>query len=49
MLIAEDHTGWDAVTKLPAQGDLGFNATWDNGFYHNLIADSNMAAGRRDC
>ena len=20
MLIAEDHTGWDAVTKLPAQG-----------------------------
>ena len=26
MLIAEDHTGWDAVTKLPAQGGLGFNA-----------------------
>ena len=23
MLIAEDHTGWDAVTKPPAQGGLG--------------------------
>ena len=26
MLIAEDHTGWDAVTKPPAQGGLGFDA-----------------------
>jgi len=28
-LIAEDHTGWDAVTKSPAQGGLGFNAKWE--------------------
>ncbi len=26
MLVAEDHTGWDAVTKPPAQQGLGFDA-----------------------
>jgi 1,4-alpha-glucan branching enzyme len=46
MLIAEDHTGWDAVTKLPAQGGLGFNARWAVEFYHNLIGDSDMAGGK---
>jgi 1,4-alpha-glucan branching enzyme len=46
MLIAEDHTGWDAVTKVPAQGGLGFDATWDAAFYHSLIGDSDMAGGR---
>jgi 1,4-alpha-glucan branching enzyme len=46
MLIAEDHTGWDAVTKAPAQGGLGFNATWEVAFYHNLIGDSDMAGDR---
>jgi 1,4-alpha-glucan branching enzyme len=46
MLIAEDHTGWDAVTKLPAQGGLGFDATWEVAFYHNLIGDADMAGGR---
>ena len=42
MLIAEDHTGWDAVTKPPAQGGLGFDATWEVKFYHHLIGDSKM-------
>jgi 1,4-alpha-glucan branching enzyme len=46
MLIAEDHTGWDAVTKPPAQGGLGFDATWDLAFYHSLIGDSDMAGDR---
>ena len=46
MLIAEDHSGWDAVTKLPAQGGLGFDATWAAAFYHHLIGDSDMAGGR---
>jgi 1,4-alpha-glucan branching enzyme len=46
MLIAEDHTGWDAVTKPPAQGGLGFDATWEVAFYHNLIGDSDMAGDR---
>jgi 1,4-alpha-glucan branching enzyme len=46
MLIAEDHTGWDAVTKPPAQGGLGFDATWEVGFYHHMIGDSDMAGDR---
>ena len=49
MLIAEDHTGWDAVTKPPAQGGLGFDATWDVAFYHSLVGDSEMAGDRALC
>jgi 1,4-alpha-glucan branching enzyme len=45
MLIAEDHTGWDAVTRLPIVGGLGFDATWYADFYHHLIGDSKMASG----
>jgi len=46
MLVAEDHTGWEAVTKTPAEGGLGFDATWEVAFYHHLIGDSDMAGGR---
>ena len=46
MLIAEDHTGWDAVVKPPAQGGLGFEATWEVAFYHSLIGDAKMAGDR---
>jgi 1,4-alpha-glucan branching enzyme len=46
MLVAEDHTEWDAVTKPPDQGGLGFDARWETAFYHNLIGDSDMAGGR---
>jgi 1,4-alpha-glucan branching enzyme len=42
-LMAEDHTDWDAVTKMPDAGGLGFGATWQAAFYHNLIGDSEMA------
>ncbi len=45
LLIAEDHTGWDAVTKLPAQGGLGFDAKWEAEFYHRLIGDSKDHSG----
>jgi 1,4-alpha-glucan branching enzyme len=45
MLIAEDHTGWDAVTKMPNVGGLGFDSTWYAEFYHHLIGDSDMADG----
>jgi 1,4-alpha-glucan branching enzyme len=48
MLVAEDHTGWDAVTKPPAQGGLGFDATWELAFYHHLVGDSEMG-GERAC
>ncbi len=46
MLIAEDHTGWDSVTKLAAKGGLGFEARWAAEFYHNLIGDSPAADGK---
>ena len=42
-VIAEDHTGWDAVTRLPNAGGLGFDVTWHAEFYHGLIGDSDMA------
>jgi 1,4-alpha-glucan branching enzyme len=45
MLIAEDHTGWEAVTRMPDLGGLGFDATWFAEFYHQLIGDSDMAGG----
>lgn len=44
-LVAEDHTGWDAVTRLPDAGGLGFEATWFAAFYHNLIGDADSAGG----
>ncbi len=45
LLIAEDHSEWPEVTKLPAQGGLGFDATWEAEFYHHLIGDSDFAGG----
>ncbi len=46
MLIAEDHSGWGAVTELPEAGGLGFGAAWFASFYHNLIGDSGSADGK---
>ncbi|MGE5765126.1 MAG: alpha-amylase family glycosyl hydrolase [Mycobacterium leprae] len=45
LLIAEDHSGWDAVTQMPTVGGLGFDSTWFAEFYHHLIGDSEMAGG----
>jgi 1,4-alpha-glucan branching enzyme len=45
LLIAEDHSGWSAVTQRPAVGGLGFDSTWFAEFYHHLIGDSDMAGG----
>ena len=45
LLIAEDHTGWDKVTQLPEAGGLGFDATWQAAFYHDLVGDSDASAG----
>lgn len=41
MLIAEDHSGWDAVTEPAVDGGLGFDAAWYVDFYHHLIGDKN--------
>lgn len=39
-LIAEDHSGWSAVTEPTDQSGLGFDATWYADFYHHLIGDA---------
>ena len=38
-LIAEDHTGWGAMTQPLNQGGIGFDAVWYVDFYHHLIGD----------
>ena len=40
VLIAEDHSGWLAVTQPTESGGLGFDATWYADFYHHLIGDA---------
>ena len=40
-LIAEDHTGWAAMTQPLSQGGIGFDAVWYADFYHHLIGDGN--------
>jgi 1,4-alpha-glucan branching enzyme len=40
-LIAEDYTGWSAMTQPVNHGGIGFDAVWYMDFYHNLIGDGN--------
>ncbi len=40
-LIAEDHTGWGAMTQPLEEGGIGFDAVWYADFYHHLIGDGN--------
>jgi 1,4-alpha-glucan branching enzyme len=40
-LIAEDHTGWSAMTQSLDQGGIGFDSVWYADFYHHLIGDGN--------
>jgi 1,4-alpha-glucan branching enzyme len=40
VLIAEDHSDWEAVTQSPDVGGLGFDAAWYANFYHHLIGDT---------
>jgi 1,4-alpha-glucan branching enzyme len=40
MLMAEDHSTWDAVTTPVEQGGIGFDLAWYSNFYHHLIGDS---------
>jgi len=44
MLIAEDHSGWSAVTEPPDKGGLGFDAYWYADFYHHLIGDTDKGS-----
>jgi 1,4-alpha-glucan branching enzyme len=38
-LIAEDHTGWSAMTQSLDRGGIGFDSVWYADFYHHLIGD----------
>ncbi len=40
-LIAEDHSGWSAMTQGLDQGGMGFDAVWYSDFYHHLVGDGN--------
>ena len=42
-LIAEDHTGWSAMTESPDDSGMGFDAVWYADFYHHLIGDGNYS------
>jgi 1,4-alpha-glucan branching enzyme len=44
-LIAEDYTGWTAMTQPVNQGGIGFDAVWYMDFYHHLIGDGNYGDG----
>ncbi|WP_349262470.1 alpha-amylase family glycosyl hydrolase [Geminicoccus sp.] len=39
LLMAEDHSTWEDVTKPSDDGGLGFDATWYADFYHHLVGD----------
>lgn len=43
ILMAEDHSGWNAVTKPTDEGGLGFDAVWYSDFYHHLAGDTGHA------
>jgi 1,4-alpha-glucan branching enzyme len=44
MLMAEDHSTWDAVTEPVDSGGLGFDARWFADFYHHLIGDTDKGS-----
>jgi 1,4-alpha-glucan branching enzyme len=44
ILMAEDHSNWQAVTESPDVGGLGFDATWYADFYHHLIGDTDKGS-----
>jgi 1,4-alpha-glucan branching enzyme len=46
ILIAEDHSGWPAVTQSSDAGGLGFDAAWFAEYYHQLIGDATNDSSR---
>ena len=39
LVIAEDHSGWPALTQPANEGGLGFDAVWYSDFCHHLVGD----------
>jgi 1,4-alpha-glucan branching enzyme len=46
VLIAEDHSGWRAVTQSADAGGLGFDAAWFAEHYHQLVGDATNDSSR---
>ena len=46
ILVAEDHSGWPAVTQSSDAGGLGFDAAWFAEYYHQLIGDATNDSSR---
>jgi 1,4-alpha-glucan branching enzyme len=46
VLIAEDHTGWGAMTRPQETGGIGFDAVWWADWYHHLIGDATNDASK---
>jgi 1,4-alpha-glucan branching enzyme len=40
VLLAEDHSGWNAMTSPQSIGGIGFNSIWWAEWYHQLIGDA---------
>ena len=40
VLIAEDHSGWKAMTHSQMTGGIGFDSVWWSEWYHQLIGDA---------
>lgn len=46
VLMAEDHSSWDEVTRAVEAGGMGFDARWHAEFYHQLVGDTDRG---QDC
>jgi len=44
ILMAEDHSEWDEVTKPVELDGMGFDARWYSDFYHHLSGDTNSGS-----
>lgn len=42
MLMAEDHSGWEMVTRPREEGGMGFEGVWYADFYHHLVGDARL-------
>lgn len=41
ILLAEDHSGWSAITRPQGIGGIGFDASWWAEWYHQLVGEAN--------
>ena len=46
VLIAEDHSGWKALTHSQMIGGVGFDSVWWSEWYHQLVGDATADASK---